>query len=179
MRSKEALEVIKTRRVVRHMTDKPIERTQLEQILEAGRWAPAGGNHRFVRFVAIEKASTLRLMRKVSPGMSPRPPAAIVLCIDWDIVAQTKTPVQDPVIYIDVGATMQNMLLAAHALGLGAGPVTSFSKEAVCVVLNLPKNLSPEVILCMGHPAPRGQSPMVPKERVTWQSLTEWERFER
>ena len=45
------------------------------------------------------------------------------------------------------------MLLAAHALGLGAGPVTSFSRAAVATVLGLPEGWAPELIVCLGHPA--------------------------
>lgn len=172
------LELIKTRRVIRSMTDKPVKRAHLEKVLEAGRWAPCGGNHRLLRFVAIQNPSTLRLMRKVSPGMSQRPTAAIVLCIDWDQVKVHKIPAHDRAIYIDVGTAMENMMLAAHAIKLGSGPVTSFSKEALRVVLNIPQNLSPEVIICIGHAAPKDQMAMIPKKKVTWQSLTDWERYE-
>ena len=172
------LDVIKTRRVIRNMTDQPVERGKLEKVLEAGRWAPTGGNHRLLRFVAIQNPSTLRLMRKVSPGMFQKPAAAIVICIDWDVVTHHEIPSHDRAIYIDVGTAMENMLLAAHAIGLGSGPVTSFSKEAVRVALNLPQNLSPEVIVCVGHTAPNDQLPIVPKQMVTWQSLTDWERYE-
>ena len=70
------LKNIKTRRVVRNLTDQPVEREKLEKILEAGRWAPAGSNQRFVRFVAIQDPETLRLMRLVSPGMLQYPQAA-------------------------------------------------------------------------------------------------------
>jgi hypothetical protein len=69
------------------------------------------------------------------------------------------------------------MLLAAHAIGLGAGPVTSFSKAAVRVILNLPAQLSPAVLVCVGHPAAAGPPPMRPRGRITWQSLTDWEVF--
>jgi len=172
------LELIKTRRVIRSMTDKPVERAHLEKVLEAGRWAPCGGNHRLLRFVAIQNPSTLRLMRKVSPGMSQRPTAAIVLCIDWDQVKVHKIPAHDRVISFDVGTAMENMMLAAHAIKLGSGPVTSFSKEALRVVLNIPQNLSPEVIICIGHAAPKDQMIMIPKNKVTWQSLTDWERYD-
>lgn len=63
------IELIRTRRVARALTDEPVERSQVEAILEAGRWAPAGGNVRFVRFVAIQDPETLRLLSAVSPGM--------------------------------------------------------------------------------------------------------------
>ncbi len=172
------LDVIKTRRVIRNMTDQPVERAQLEKVLEAGRWAPCGSNHRLLRFVAIQNPLTLRLLRKVSPGMFQKPAAAIVICIDWKKVTYHEIPSHDRTIYIDVGTAMENMLLAAHSIKLGSGPVTSFSKEALRVVLNLPRNISPEVIVCVGHAAPKDQMPIVPKQKVTWQSLTDWERYE-
>ena len=54
--------------------------------------------------------------------------------------------------YVDVGTAGQTMLLAADALRLGSGPVTSFSKAAVGAALNLPGSLRPEMIICLGHP---------------------------
>lgn len=47
------LELIRTRRVIRAMSDRSIPLQDLEKILEAGRWAPAGGNQRVARFVAV------------------------------------------------------------------------------------------------------------------------------
>ena len=171
------LKNIKTRRVIRSMTDQPVERIQLEKILEAARWAPAAGNQRMLRFVAIQESETLRLLRMVSPGMLQRPMAAVVICCDLDKLPPCRLPSDDSGAYIDIGAAMQNMMLAAHALGLGSGPVTSFSKEAVRVLLNLPANLVPELILCVGYPSAGDQLPMRPKQKVTWQSLTDWERY--
>jgi len=69
------------------------------------------------------------------------------------------------------------MMLATHGIGLGSGPVTSFSKAALQIILNLPLNLSPEMLLCIGYAAPKRQLPMRPIRKVTWQSLTDWERF--
>jgi nitroreductase len=80
-------------------------------------------------------------------------------------------------LYVDVGTATQNMLLAAHSLGLGAGVVTSFSQAAVGAVLNLPGHLSPEMLVCLGYPAPVQPPGMRPRGRTTWQSLTDWERF--
>ncbi len=174
------LDVIKTRRVIRNMTDQPVEREQLEKILEAGRWSPVGGNARVHRFIAIQNPTLIRLLRLVSPGMFQHPQAIILICIDWDKVHEDRFAEDDRTPYIDLGTAMQTMMLAAHSIGLGSGPVTSFSKEAVRVILNLPQNLSPEILLCIGYAAPKNQMPMrgPKKKRVTWQSLTHWERFE-
>jgi nitroreductase len=176
--SEQILNTIKTRRVIREMSDRPVERALLEKILEAGRWAPAGGNMRACRFVVVQDPLTIRLVRAFSPGMFQRPQALVLICIDWDVIRANRIPESDRTPYIDVGAAMQTMMLAAHALGLGSGPVTSFSETAIEVILNLPPNLSPEVIICIGYPAPpeKPQLPMRPKGRVTWQSLTDWER---
>ena len=175
--SEQILKTIKTRRVIREMNDRPVKRGQLEQILEAGRWAPAAGNQRTNRFVAVEDPLTIRLVRLFSPGMVQRPQALIILCIDRDVVIANQFPETDMSPFVDLGATMQTMMLAAHGIGLGSGPVTSFSKAALQVILNLPPKLSPEMLLCIGYAAPKRQLPMRPKKKVTWQSLTDWERY--
>jgi nitroreductase len=173
----EVLQAIHTRRVVRRMTEEPIDREQLITVLKAARWAPSGGNRRLHRFVAVQRPGTLRLLRMVSPGMIQQPAAVVVICIDWGRVAEYGMPRQNKGVYVDVGTALQTMLLAAHAIGLGAGPVTSFSRAAVRVILNLPSRLSPEALVCLGRPAPDGPPPMRSRGRVTWQSLTDWEVF--
>ena len=66
------------------------------------------------------------------------------------------------------------MMLAAHALGVGAGPVSSFSRAAVGVALQLPPGWSPELIVCLGHPAPTQPPAMMPHRSLRWQDLTRW-----
>jgi nitroreductase len=171
------LELIKSRRVVRGLTDQPIEHEQLEQILDAGRWAPSGGNRRPYRFVVIQDPTTLRLIRMVSPGMFQRPTALIVVCVDWQTVKLNRMPTDYRTIYLDIGTAAENMLLAAHALDLGSGPVTSFSKEAARVLLNLPERFAPIMFICLGHPAPPEYPSVRPRKKLTWEDLTYWERF--
>jgi nitroreductase len=177
--SEQFLKVIKSRRVIRVMTDKQVDREVLEKILETARWAPAAGNQRTNRFVVVQDPVTLRLIRKFSPGMFQKPQAVILICLDWNVVNANKFSETDTAPYMDVGATMQTIMLAAHGIGLGSGPVTSFSKEALRVILNLPDNLSPEMLICIGYAAPpsKAQLPMLKKKKVTWQSLTHWERY--
>ena len=172
------LELVRTRRVVRVMTDEPVAREDLERILDAGRWAPTGGNTRSVRFVAVEEPATLRLLRMVSPGMLQRPAAAIVLCLDREVLEAEGVSPTDPTPGYDIGTTLQTMLLAAHALGLGAGPVSSCSWAAVAEVLHLPAGLEPRMIVCFGHAAPPSRQMPMRAAKVTWRDLTHWERFQ-
>jgi nitroreductase len=180
--SKHTLDVIKSRRVIRNMTDQTLEREQLEKILEAGRWAPVGGNQRIHRFVATQDPTLIRLLRMVSPGMFQKPQAIILICIDWDAARAENLPETDMTPYIDVGSQMQTMMLAAHSIGIGSGPVTSFSRAAVRIILNIPPNLEPYLMVTLGYAAPKKQLPMQAslrgKKKVTWQSLTDWDRYE-
>ncbi len=176
--SEAALRNIRTRRVTREMTAEPVERAQIETILEAARWAPSGGNLRPNRFIVIEDAETRRLIRLVSPGMFQEAPVLILICIDWEVAAEHHLPPSDRALLIDVGTAAQTMMLAAHALGLASGPVTSYSKEAVKLILNLPVSYSPEMFICIGHKAETAQRGMRAWKKISWRDLTHWERFQ-
>ncbi len=175
--SEAVLENIRTRRVVREMTEQPVERAQIEAILEAARWAPSGGNLRPNRYIVIEDAETRRLIRLVSPGMFQKAPVLILICTNWEVAAEHNLPPTDRALLIDVGTAAQTMMLAAHALGLASGPVTSYSKEAVKMILNLPAAYSPEMFICIGHKAEIAQPGMRAWKKITWRDLTHWERF--
>jgi nitroreductase len=177
--SRDALEVIRTRRTVRAMTSEPVSRDQLERILDAAAHAPNAGNRRLQRLVVIDDAATLRVLRMVSPGMLQRPAAAVVICIDVGRAVEYGLPATNSGLLIDVGTAAQTMLLAAHALDLGSGPVTSFSKAAVSTVLNLPARWSPELVVCLGHAATTQPSPVGPHRRLTWRDLSYWGRLDR
>ena len=135
------LDNIKTRRVVRELSEQGVEREQIEAILEAARWAPSGGNLRPNRYIVIEDAETRRLIRLVAPGMFQKAPLLILICTNWQVVAEHQLQPGNRALLIDVGTAAQTMMLAAHALGLASGPVTSYSKEAVKVILNLPNTI--------------------------------------
>lgn len=168
------LEAIRSRRVHRALTDEPVPRADLETILDAGRWAPTAGNRHLQRFVATDDPTTLRLLRMTAPGMIARPTAAITICTDRDLAARYGFPADAAGLHIDVGTAAATLLLAAHSLGLGAGPVTSFSRVAAAVMLRLPPGWAPEMIICLGHPSPHQPLPMRAGTRLTWQDLTRW-----
>src|SRR5690242_11973606 len=104
----------------------------------------------------------------VSPGMLQRPAAAVAICIDVARAGEYGLPATNSGLLIDVGTAAQTMLLAAHALGLGSGPVTSFSKAAVSTVLNLPAGWRPEMLVCLGHAAAAQPPALHPHRRTTW-----------
>jgi len=168
------LAAIRSRRVVRSMTAEPVRRDTLEAVLDAARWAPTAGNRHLQRFVVTDDPATLRVLRAVSPGMIQHPAAAITICTDRLLAADYGFPPDAPGLHVDVGTAAATILLAAHALGLGAGPVTSFSRAAATVVLRLPDGWVAEMVICLGHPAPGQPAPMTRRRRLTWRDLTIW-----
>jgi nitroreductase len=173
-RSNPVLEAIRSRRVARALTDEPVDRATLELVLDAARWAPTAGNRHLQRFVVTDDPGTLRALRMVSPGMVQRPTAVVAVCVDWEGVAAYGFPRHVTGPYVDVGTAIATIPLAAHALGVGAGPVSSFSRAAASAVLRLPPGWNAEILVCLGHPAPAQPPPFARTRRLTWRDLTSW-----
>jgi nitroreductase len=172
------LDVIRTRRVVRRYTDEPVNDKQIRAVLEAGRWATVGGNRRVHRYLAVRDPKTIRLIKLISPGMLGAPTAIILICLDHEAIEREQTQEGHASSLIDVGTQAMNMMVAAHALGLGSCPVTSFSQSGMSTLLDLPPTVTPLLMVLLGHPEPhkrvmrRGA-----QTRLTIDDLTYWERY--
>ena len=107
------IENILTRRSIRSYTDQDVEPEKLEAILEAGMAAPSGKNGQPWDFVVLTRREILDEMAERLPyaKMLREARVAIAVCAD-----RTKSPYW----YVDCSAAAENILLAAHALGLGA-----------------------------------------------------------
>ncbi|GAA1244088.1 hypothetical protein GCM10009665_38620 [Kitasatospora nipponensis] len=170
------LRAIRTRRVVRGLSDEPVDRRLLTAVLDSARYAPHAGNRRLHRYVVVTRPPLLRALRMVSPGMLQHPTAAIVVCVDWARVRGYGFPAANHGPYVDVGTAAATLLLAAHAVGLAAGPVTSFSRAAVGTLLALGEGVRPELIVCLGHPAAEQPPPVRRRGGPAWADLVQWER---
>ena len=121
--SEAVLNNIKTRRVVREMTDERVTREQIETILEAARWAPSGGNLRPNRYIVIENAETRRLIRMASPGMFQKAPVLILICTSGDVLVEHQSAAQRPrpADRYRHGGADDDAGGACHRLGIGTG----------------------------------------------------------
>jgi nitroreductase len=145
------LEGIYTRRSVRRYTDRPVGKDQLMEIIKAGTWAPSGLNNQPWRFVIVrgrdarEKLAGFTKYRTIIESA----PVCIAVFIDRGAMYND---VKD---HQAVGACIQNMLLAAHALGLGAvwlGEILN-NAEHVRVLLELPPEMELMAVVAIGHPS--------------------------
>ena len=146
------MEALLTRRSIRKFEDKPIPDDMVRQILEAAMMAPSAGNAQPWQFIVVNDRNILDGMAGIHVHMKMVTQAAlgIIVCAD---LSKEKYPgywVQD------CSAAMQNLLLAAHGLGLGAvwtgiHPVEDRVK-AFTEMFNLPENIIPLGFAPIGWP---------------------------
>jgi nitroreductase len=70
------LNIIRSRRSIRHFLDKPIPSEVLQALLEAARWAPSGGNNQPWVFVVIQEPVNIQKIKMFSPGLQGGPRCA-------------------------------------------------------------------------------------------------------
>jgi len=147
-------DAIKGRRSVRKYKLDSVPNEVIEKILDAARWAPSAGNIQPWKFIVISDRNMLELVRKVSPGYLGEAPLAILVCSDRERAYRVGgTLGRDYLSVSDCSMAVENMLLAAYALGLGTCAVKSFSRIAVKEMLEIPEGIEPELLVIMGYPA--------------------------
>jgi len=145
----EVFEAIKGRRSIRKYTKDPVSGDDLVKILEAGRWAPSAGNSQPWNFIVLRDEGVRRRVAEVTTYGKFLANAPVGIAVVVDPAASTHP--------VEAGAiATQNMLLAAHASGLGAcwiGSYNSVYEERVKEILNIPKNKRLLSLISIGSPA--------------------------
>jgi nitroreductase len=145
---------IRQRRSIRVFTAQIPDKEAIEEILEAARWAPSGLNNQPWKFMVLEDEKIRKgLSRFTSYKRIVRSaPISIVVCIDNDISYNRDKDL------MATGAAIQNMLLCACSLGLGAcwlGEIIN-RKEEIKQYLKLENCLEIMAVVAIGYP---GENP--------------------
>ncbi len=156
------LEIIKTRRSVRKFSSRPVSDAAVEDILEAARWAPSGKNRQPWKFAVVRDSKVKKAISKCTDSGKIIRAADVLISVflDTSVSCNRTKDVQA------AGACIQNMLLAAHALGFGAvwlGEILKNSQE-VAEILQAPGESELMAVIAMGYPARRG-SPRPPPRK--------------
>lgn len=116
--------VVKERRSVREFTDQPVPDEAIDRILEAGLWAAHACNLQSIRYLVVREDKMPGLFKGSDV---PGGPVHLVVCQDMRCYLGNRTMTSKNWL-LDAGAAAQNMVLAAHALGL-AGVWLTFNDE--------------------------------------------------
>jgi nitroreductase len=155
----ETLEAILSRRSVRDYISQPIPDQILRQLLEAAMQAPSAGNQKPWHFIMLTDSQVLDALARVLPYSQclAKAPLGIAVCAD---LLEERYPgywVQD------CSAATENILLASHALGLGAVWLGIYPVEDRVInvkkVLVLPETVIPLSIVSLGYPSAAQEPP--------------------
>ncbi len=196
--------VLKQRRSIRKYQKTPVPKDTILQILETAAYAPSAHNAQPWRFISLTKEKTkndlaeamaqvwLKELHKDGTPESTRKklisrsierftsaPCLIVACMalrDMDSYPDSERQMNERDLGVQsLGAAIQNLLLAAHANGLGAcwccAPI--FCKTAVRKVLEIPDEVEPHALIAVGFP---DENPKIPKrfELKDYVSFEKW-----
>jgi len=170
----DTLEAIRTRRSVRKFSDRPVEPEKLQAVLEAVQIAPSWANMQCWRFIVVEDPEVKAKISELSyveayfapRGYTSNParkalaeaPVVIVACG----VPTDSGDLRGQQYYLtDVGIATENLMLAAHAMGLGTVFVGVFDEGDLGYLLNIPPEVRIVGLFPLGYPQeePKGGPP--------------------
>lgn len=144
------INLIKTRRSIRHFLDKQVDKDIIYKVLDAGRWAPSGLNNQPWKFVIITDKSTKEKIGSLShyKRIFVEAPVLIGIFLDSDNIYHREKDI------MGIGACFENILLAIHALGLGGvwlGEILK-AKDEVREILELDDKYELMGFIAFGYP---------------------------
>ena len=146
------IEVVLSRKSIRRYEQKEIPRDVLDKILEAGRQAPSAANKQPWHFIVLTDS---KIKRGLSKGLFNRfikdAPVTVVGCAHKDLIAGKWSIVSTTI-------ALQNMVIAAWAMGVGSCWIGDFKEEKVKKLLSIPENWNVVALVSFGYPAEKPHS---------------------
>jgi nitroreductase len=169
-------DAIHSQRAIRHFSDKPVSNDALETMLSAATHAPSGGNRQPWRFIVIRDADSKRQLGQwylsawqaatANMGALSQPyrhgaelaqqmatvPVLILVCIDHGETGAGLGPITRGA---SIYPAVQNLMLAARALGLGTVLTTLHTQyeNEIKAFLKIPASVETAALIPLGYPA--------------------------
>ncbi|MDO4289145.1 MAG: nitroreductase family protein [Eubacterium sp.] len=153
----EFTELAKNRYACKKFDGRPVEKAQLEAILEAGRLAPTAKNLQEQRVYVVESEEGLAKLDKVTPCRYGAA-TCVVVAFDTDNVFTYPGDKRDSGVE-DATIVATHMMLAAAAYGVDSCWINFFDPELLAKALDLPENEEILMILDLGYAA-EGAGPL-------------------
>jgi len=152
-------DVLRSRRTIRKYSEKPVEFDKIVAICEAGALAPSAGNLQNWKFILLTEKEKIReslCNACLDQECFNTAQIAIVVCAD-EAIMERQYGLRGKRLYSvqNCAAAIQNMLLAAHTLGLGAAWIGAFNEEKLRDMLDIPDVARPQAVITLGYPAER------------------------
>ena len=149
-------ECIKTRRSIRSFLDLPIPFEYIHDIVDAGIHAPTAGNlQAFKVIVVTDDEKKLKVADAcLNQTWIARAPVVLIICAEPDKL-ERMYGLRGKKMYSvqDCACVAQNMMLKAQELDLGTCFVSAFDNDAIRDILDIPKNVLPQIVVPLGYAA--------------------------
>jgi len=158
-------DVIKKRRSIRKFSQsKQVTEVQIDNLLEAARWAPSAGNFQSYFLFVIRNQELKEQLTKAALNQKhvSRASVVFVACADKKRVFFYGRRGRSLYCIQDATIALYNVWLALTGMGLAAVWVGAINESKVSKTLNLPSHLRPIALLPIGYPL---ESPKPPKRR--------------
>ncbi len=156
-------DVIKNRWSVRSYRPNAVEDEKLERIMEAARLAPSAANRQPWYFIIVRDDETKKALKEAYNAKWFYT-APVIICACGKPGEAWKRSDGKSYLDVDIAITMDHLILAATAEGLGTCWIGAFRPEIVKEVLELPDDLEPIALTPLGYPAsspgPKMRKPM-------------------
>jgi nitroreductase len=170
----ETWDAIRARRNVRAYEDRPIARTDLERILEAGRRSPSSSNWQPWDFVVVTDRAQLQELSKVWQHGRHVASSAATVGLVAPIPADDRH--RDWIQY-DLGQATMSLMLAAADLGIGSGHSAVGDQAQARKVLGLPDDRFCAYLVAFGYPADRPLAPIMHPSRRPFDEVVHWDHW--
>lgn len=160
------LELIKTRRTIRKYKNQKVEREKIERIIDAARWAPSAANLQPIEFIIIDKNEIREKIADITGHKRYKfAPVVILVTINFERYKKiTKYyDIRSQLGIIDASLAIQNLMIMAHAEGLGTAWGDIFNKGDIKSLLKLPEKIEPFILIPLG--IPESDSPKTSERR--------------
>ncbi len=166
-------EAIRSKRSVRQFSDRPVSGEDLTRVLNAGRLAGSSKNSQPWHFVVLKDRQRLVELSLCGSWAGHLAGAAVGVALattDW----RERWPVA-----FDLGLAAQNMMLAAHELGIGSVMANIYEIERANALLELPPQLMCYAAISFGYPAAAEDAGRAPRKggRRTLDGIVHWEHW--
>ena len=163
----DVFEAIRTRRSIRKYKDKQVPWDNVITILQAGKYAPSAGNLQNWKFIVVKSDAKRKAITKacLQQEWMEQAPVFIVV-VSEPKKAERFYGTRGARLYTLQGcaASIENMLLTAHSLGLGSCWVGAFDEHEIWTILGLPEESSVQGVVTIGYADEVPQAP--PKYRI-------------
>lgn len=153
------IDTIYDRRSIRKYLDKPVNPDIVQEILRAAMHAPSGYNRQPWHFVVFDNKDTIKTVKEMHPYASSLETAPVCIMVCGD----TEKELAKGFYQVDCSAAIENMLLAAKALGLGTCWMGIYPWEETMAAFrekfNLPQNVEPFALIALGYAEKELQRP--------------------